>query len=480
MGAATAKEAWDTLQEEFQGSKKVRAVKLQSFRRDFKNLKMKDNETSKDYYSRIKELVNQMRAYVENITDKKIVEKILISCTEKYDSVISAIEESKDIETLTPTELMGSLEAHEKRINRRNENTTESAFPSKINMQSQKSKVGGRKIQENFKNKNQDKIFENKSNFPPCEICNKKSHLEKDCWFKPKPQCRNCKKKYGLVEKDCRLKRNHQANFSEEKEGNYLFSCYSLHFEGNSCTIYDKKNKSLIIARVKMQENMLDEPWLWHKRFRHFNFHGLKILWQKNMMRDLPTIKEMDETCEGCMLGKQHRQPFPFGKLCEDEGVQHQLTVGYTLEQNGVSERKNITVMETARAMLMEKGLLKTFWAEAVYTTVYLLNRCLTNSVKDKTPVEAWSGRKSSAKHLRVFSCICYTHIPQEKRSKLDGKTEKGIFLGYSTQSKGYRVYSLRTKKLIISMDVQFDEDMMYNWETEKIERKSINLPALS
>ncbi|MBW4954007.1 hypothetical protein, partial [Klebsiella pneumoniae] len=104
--------------------------------------------------------------------------------------------------------------------------------------------------------------------------------------------------------------------------------------------------------------------------------------------------------------------------------VQHQLTVGYALEQNGVSERKNITIMETTRAMLLEKGLSK------------------------------------------------------EKMSKLDKKTEKGIFLGYSTQSNGYQVYSLRTKKLIISMDVQFDKDVMYNWEIEKIENKSINLLA--
>ena len=58
----------------------------------------------------------------------------------------------------------------------------------------------------------------------------------------------------------------------------------------------------------------VDESWLWHRRFRHFNFHGLKILQQKNMMRDLPTIKEMDETCKGCMLRKQHRQPFPSRK----------------------------------------------------------------------------------------------------------------------------------------------------------------------
>ena len=62
-GATIAKEAWDMLQEKFQGSKKVCAIKLQYFRRDFENLKMKDNETAKDYYSRIKELVNQIRAY---------------------------------------------------------------------------------------------------------------------------------------------------------------------------------------------------------------------------------------------------------------------------------------------------------------------------------------------------------------------------------------------------------------------------------
>ncbi|KAL5554924.1 hypothetical protein UlMin_037160 [Ulmus minor] len=105
----------------------------------------------------------------------------------------------------------------------------------------------------------------------------------------------------------------------------------SLHFERNSCIIYDKKDKSLIIARVKMQENrcfpiqwryaidtamkaQVEESWLWHRRFGHFNFHGLKILQQKNIMRDLPTINEMDETCEGCMLGKQHQQPFPSRK----------------------------------------------------------------------------------------------------------------------------------------------------------------------
>ena len=100
-----------------------------------------------------------------------------------------------------------------------------------------------------------------------------------------------------------------------------------------------------------------------------------------------------------------------FNKFCEEKGMEHQLTVGYAPEQNSVSERKNRTVMETARAMLMEKGLSKTFWAEAISTAVYLLNRCPTKAVQDKTLVEAWSGRKPSAKHLSEFLAVSATPI---------------------------------------------------------------------
>ena len=71
------------------------------------------------------------------------------------------------------------------------------------------------------------------------------------------------------------------------------------------------------------------------------------------------------------------------------EGVERQLNVGYTPQQNGVSERKNQTVMEMAKSMLLEKGLPKTFWPEVVNTAVYLLNRCPTNIVWNKTPFEA-------------------------------------------------------------------------------------------
>ena len=251
---------------------------------------------------------------------------------------------------------------------------------------------------------------------------------------------------------------------------------------------------------MALKASVLNESWLWHKRFGHLNFQSLRLLYHKNMIHGLPTIEDRDGTCEGCALGKHHRQSFPKGvawrakkvlelvytdvcgpmqttshaqnryfilftddysrmtwvyfmwqksevfnnfkkfksrvekqsgqyikvlrsdnekeytskqfyKFCEDEGVERQFTMVYTPQQNGVSERKNQTVMEMAKSMLHDKGLPKTFWAEAVSIAVYLLNRCPTKAVWNKTPFEAWSGRKSSVKHFKVFGSIAYAQV---------------------------------------------------------------------
>jgi hypothetical protein len=119
---------------------------------------------------------------------------------------------------------MGSLEAHEHRLERCNEGT-KNGFQSKFNKLSQKPKEGGRKPSENIKNKDV-----KKGNFPPCGICRRKSHLESDCWFKGKPQCRNCKR-FGHLEKACRLKKNHQANFYEENDANLFYACQAATLE---------------------------------------------------------------------------------------------------------------------------------------------------------------------------------------------------------------------------------------------------------
>jgi len=79
--------------------------------------------------------------------------------------------------------------------------------------------------------------------------------------------------------------------------------------------------------------------------------------------------------------------------------------------------------------------------------------------LEDKTPFEAWYGYKPTLSFLKVFSCLCFVHIPQVKRDKHDKKAIPGIFVGYSTVSKAYRVYYPQTGKMTLTRDVHFYED---------------------
>ena len=83
-------------------------------------------------------------------------------------------------------------------------------------------------------------------------------------------------------------------------------------------------------------------------------------------------------------------------------------------------------------SMLKSKHLSNEYWAEAIATTVYILNRCLAKSVKNRVRQEAWSCSKNNVAHLKNFGCIAYTHVPNEMRRKLDNKGHKCIFVGYS------------------------------------------------
>nr|KYP70533.1 Retrovirus-related Pol polyprotein from transposon TNT 1-94 [Cajanus cajan] len=157
-----------------------------------------------------------------------------------------------------------------------------------------------------------------------------------------------------------------------------------------------------------------------------------------------------------------------FNQFCEDFGIEHQLTAPYTPQQNGVSERRNRYILEMTRCMLYEKNLPKEFWAEAASTTTFLHNRLPTKALNDQTPFEVWHGYKPSMKFLKIFGCLCFTHVPQSKRDKLDKRASQGIFIGYSTVSKAYKIFQPQTGKIIISRDVHFLEDEEWNWNDKR------------
>ncbi|MCO5570135.1 hypothetical protein L7F22_023852 [Adiantum nelumboides] len=138
--------------------------------------------------------------------------------------------------------------------------------------------------------------------------------------------------------------------------------------------------------------------------------------------------------------------------------IKHQCTMPYTPQQNGIAERKNKSLMEMARCLLKAKSLPHKLWMEAVACAAHVLNRCPIRALKTITPYEAWYDKKPSVSYLCVFGCLAYAHIPQQLRGKLDDKAVKCIFVGYSSGSKGYRLYNPATNKIFESRDVIFAE----------------------
>eukprot|EP00253_Pinus_taeda_P033983 PITA_33983 len=318
--------------------------------------------------------------------------------------------------------------------------------------------------------------------------------------------------------------------------GQLVHKGYNVFFKNDVCTIMDIPPSKRCIAEVKMTRNRMfplriradlknkeviaavtqealqsvpkDENWLWHLTFGHLNFGGLNLLSRKGMVRGLPLIEKPDSLCEGCILGKQHRESFPsrrsirekapleivhsdknqsglhikvlrtdrggeyiskeFLWFFRENGIHKQFTARYTPQQNGVAERKNRTIMDMARSMLKAKHLPNDYWVEGVNCAAYILNRCPTKAVMNRVLEEAWSGRKQGVTHMRVFGCVAYAHIPDQLRRKLDNKGEKCLFIGYSEESKAYRLYIPSTKNFFVSKDVQFIEEEAWDGSIEK------------
>ena len=116
------------------------------------------------------------------------------------------------------------------------------------------------------------------------------------------------------------------------------------------------------------------------------------------------------------------------------------MNTPYDLQQNGVAERKNRTIMEVARETLHDQDLPMHLWEEATRTTMYVQNHTPHRVLKNKNLEKVFSVKKPEASHLIIFGYPVYIHTSKEKRTKLDPLGKKGIFVGYSESSKAYKI----------------------------------------
>ncbi|GKB33784.1 retrovirus-related pol polyprotein from transposon TNT 1-94, partial [Tanacetum coccineum] len=147
-----------------------------------------------------------------------------------------------------------------------------------------------------------------------------------------------------------------------------------------------------------------------------------------------------------------------FGEFCNTNGITHNFSALRTSPSSGVVERKNRTLQEMSRTMLIEQSLPQKFWCNVVDTSTYILNRILIRVILEKTPYELLKCRKPTLDYFRVFGSKCFILNSKDYLTKFDLKSYEGIFLGYSQNSKANIILNKHTRKVEESLNVTFNE----------------------
>ncbi|GJT54408.1 retrovirus-related pol polyprotein from transposon TNT 1-94 [Tanacetum coccineum] len=262
------------------------------------------------------------------------------------------------------------------------------------------------------------------------------------------------------------------------------------------------------------------KSWLWHRRLSHLNFGAINHLARHGLVRGLPKLKfEKDHLCSACVMGKSKKKPhkpksedtnqeklyllhmdlcrpmrvasvngkkyilvivddfsrFTWVKFLrtdngtefvnqtlreyyEKVGISHETFVARSPQQNGIVERRNRTLIEAARTMLIYAKALLFLWAEAVATACYTQNRSIVRLRHDKTPYELLHDKPPDLSFFHVFGALCYPTNDSENLGKLQPKADIGIFIGYAPTKKAFRIYNRRTRRIIETIHVDFDE----------------------
>ncbi|CAL8151472.1 unnamed protein product [Prunus armeniaca] len=259
--------------------------------------------------------------------------------------------------------------------------------------------------------------------------------------------------------------------------------------------------------------------WLWHRRLGHPSFS-----YMKHLIPDLfSSFKDSNFTCDTCILAKSHRVPYPLSTnkcttpftlihsdvwgpspitapsgsfhkqmktqfnahiqiLRSDNGgefvnhdfqtyfqqheIIHETTCPQTPQQNGVAERKNRHLLETARALLIGAHVPRHHWDDAIVTAVHLINRMPSGVLTFKIPLQVLAQHRPLPSVLvltpRIFGCVAFVHLHKNQRSKLDPCALRCVFVGYATHQKGYRCYHPPTRRTYVTLDVTFLESELF------------------
>ncbi|XP_075515579.1 uncharacterized protein LOC142550225 [Primulina tabacum] len=212
---------------------------------------------------------------------------------------------------------------------------------------------------------------------------------------------------------------------------------------------HDDSSLHHIESNKRIKLSPTNETYLWHLRLGHINLNRIQRLVKDGSLSNLKVVSL--PVCESCL---------------EDNGIISQLSAPATPQQNGVSERRNRTLLDMVRSMLSFSKLSTSFWGYAIQTVIYLLNMVPSKSIS-KTPLELWNGRVPNLRHIRIWGCHAY--VLKRKMDKMEPRSKLCMFVGYPKGTRGSYFYSPQDKKVFVSTNATFLE----NKHIEESESKS-------
>ncbi|GJY79193.1 gag-pol polyprotein [Tanacetum coccineum] len=230
-----------------------------------------------------------------------------------------------------------------------------------------------------------------------------------------------------------------------------------------------------------MAKALPTQAWLWHRKLFHLNFDTINLLLKKYIVIGLQKLKYVkDQLCSSCELSKAKMSSFKTKAVPSSKGWLNLLHMDLCgpMHVESINGKKCILliiddysrytwtlflrskdeILEAARTMLSASKLPLFFWAEAITTACYTQNRSLIIPRHEKTPYHIINGIKPSLKRLYILGCTCYITRDGENLNKMKEKGDSCILVGYFTQSKGYIVYNKRTRLIVESIHINFDE----------------------
>ncbi|GJS84891.1 retrovirus-related pol polyprotein from transposon TNT 1-94 [Tanacetum coccineum] len=305
------------------------------------------------------------------------------------------------------------------------------------------------------------------------------------------------------------------TGYGDYIQGNITI-CHVYYVEGESnlytISISDMAASSPVCLMSKATST---KSWLWHRRLSHLNFGTINDLTRLDLVDGLPKFKYgKDHLCSACERGKSKKASHPLKLVPSDHsklellhmdlcgpmrvasinGKKYILVIVddysrytwvYFLHSKDETpeiikkfiaqaqlnykakvckirtdnvERRNRTLVEAARTMLIFSRLPEFLWAEAVATTCFTQNRSIIHTRHNKTPYELLRGRNPNVEYFHVFGSLCYPTNDRDDLGKMKPKADIVVFIGYSETSRGFRIYNRRTKKIMETIHVKFDE----------------------